>query len=212
MNIHTLYRPFLRFFRSRRTRLFHELMRPAAGGRILDVGGYHWFWTGMECRNPITCLNTELPNPAEPVPAQFRYVRGDGRHLPYNDGDYDIVFSNSVIEHLGSYEDQRRFASEIRRVGRRYWVQTPNRWFPIEPHLLTPVIHYLPRSVQRRLIGRFTVWGLVTRPTRAQVDAFLSEVRLLTEREMEELFPDARILSERFLGLRKSFIAVKGEE
>lgn len=211
MNIHTLYKPFLSFFRSRRKRLFHLIMKPAATQRILDVGGYHWFWERMECRNPITCLNLMVPPFAEPVSNQFHYVQGDGRHLPYKNAEYDIVFSNSVIEHLGTYDDQRQFAAEVRRVGKSYWVQTPNRWFPVEPHLLTPIIHYLPKRIQRHLLRRCTVWGLVARPTRSQAEEFLSTVRLLTEREMRELFPDARIVAERILGVKKSFIAVKTE-
>ena len=209
MNIHSIYRPFLNFFRSRRKRLFHLLMKPTSNQKILDVGGYHWFWSQMECQNPITCLNLHIPQLPKSLSAQFSYVQGDGRHLPYDNAEYDIVFSNSVIEHLGNYENQKRFAAEIRRVGKSYWVQTPNRWFLVEPHLVTPLIHYLPKAAQKYLLRWCTVWGLVTRPTPDQIDTFLSEVRLLTEREMQELFPDARILSERFLGFKKSFIAVK---
>lgn len=121
------------------------------------------------------------------------------------------MFSNSVIEHLGHYEDQKRFAAEIRRVGKSYWVQTLNRWFPVEPHLISPLIHYLPKRIQKRLIRWFTIWGLVTRPTNEQVSGFLSEVRLLTEREIRDLFPDAKIVVNRFLGFKKSLIAVKAE-
>jgi hypothetical protein len=88
-------------------------------------------------------------------------------------------------------------------------VQTPSRWFPIEPHLIAPFIHYFSKRIQRRLIRYFTVWGWLTRPTQHQITAFLDEVRLLTYREMVELFPDCSILRERILGLTKSFIAVR---
>lgn len=209
MNIHTLYNPFLSFFRSRRKRLFNLLIRPSSNQSILDVGGCHLFWEQMECHNTITCLNLKIPQLSKPVSNQFNYVQGDGRYLPYSNTAYDIVFSNSVIEHLGCYENQKQFAAEIRRVGKSYWVQTPNRWFLIEPHLITPLIHYLPKTIQKHLLRRCTIWGLVARPTRNQVDAFLSEIRLLNKHEMSELFPDATILSERILGFTKSFIAVK---
>lgn len=189
--------------------MFHRMITIADGDRILDVGGYHWFWREMDCENPVTCLNLRIPDTAGEAPSQFTYVRGDARHLPCAEQAYDVVFSNSVIEHLGSYDDQRRFASEIRRVGRSYWVQTPNRSFPIEPHLVAPFIHYLPVRIQRHLIRWLTLWGLVSRPTRKQIDDFLAEVRLPTEREMRDLFPDAHIVAERFLGLKKSLIAVK---
>jgi hypothetical protein len=128
--------------------------------------------------------------------------------LQFSDGEFDIVFSNSVIEHLGTWEAQQRFAREVRRVGRRYWVQTPAREFIIEPHLLTPCIHWLPRHLQFRLARRCTVWGIIERPTPARAAAYLSELRLLGFDEFAQLFPDSLILRERFLGFTKSYVAV----
>lgn len=123
------------------------------------------------------------------------------------------MYSNSVIEHLGDLVSQQTFAKEIARVGIRYYVQTPNKRFPIEPHLLTPLIHYflpyLPRSLQRYLLRYFTLWGWITRPTVQECERFLREVRLLDEYELQLLFPDAEIRRERFLGLTKSLIAIK---
>jgi len=137
------------------------------------------------------------------------WVIADGRYLPFKDGAFDITYSNSVIEHLGDFASQQAFAREIARVGIHYYVQTPNRRFPIEPHLITPVIHYLPKSAQKRLLRNFTIWGLVTRPTARQCDDFMQEVRLLDERELGQLFPEAEIWHERVLGVTKSLIAVK---
>ena len=114
-----------------------------------------------------------------------------------------------MIEHLGTLENQETFARECRRVGRRLWVQTPARSFFIEPHLLTPFIHYLPAGLQRRLIRNFSVWGLLTRPTARQLQDFMTEVRLLNRREMQGLFPDCQIVSEKIAGLVKSYIAVR---
>lgn len=85
----------------------------------------------------------------------------------------------------------------------------PNRWFLVEPHLITPLVHYLPKLVQRRLLRNFTIWGLITRPTIQQCENFLQEVHLLGKRELKQLFPDAEIWHERVLGLTKSLIAVK---
>lgn len=134
---------------------------------------------------------------------------GDGREMGCADASFDVCYSNSVIEHLFDFESQRRYAAEMRRVGRGIWVQTPARWFFLEPHLMTPFIHFLPRGIQRRLLRNFSVWGWLTRPSPRRVDAFLREVRLLTYREMRELFPDCRIERERFLGLTKAYIAVR---
>lgn len=205
----TLYRPIVAWFRKRRNALFGEIMQPGSADRILDVGGNHGYWANMGCAATITCLNVAPPEPLPPLPPRCSYVRGDGRHLPYEDRSFDIVFSNSVIEHVGTWEDQQRFAKEIRRTGRSFWVQTPNRWFVVEPHLIAPLVHFLPRSVQRRLLRRITPWGWLTHPTPQEVDEFLSQVRLLTLKEMRELFPEATIYIERFFGLAKSFVAVR---
>lgn len=208
MNIHSLYRPFQRYFRTRRMQQFYRLFGLTEETRVLDVGGTLFNWTLLPFRPRLTIVNISLPS----LPGnndRTAWIIADGRHLPFGDGTFEIVYSNSVIEHLGDLENQRAFANEIRRVGKCYYVQTPNRWFPVEPHLITPFIHFFPRSVQRRLLRNFTVWGLVTRPTDQQCDQFLREVRLLDKAELRELFPDAEILYERVLGLVKSLIAFR---
>ena len=124
-----------------------------------------------------------------------------------------MVFSNSVIEHVGDAESQRRFAREVARVGRAYWVQTPNRWFPVEPHLLTPMIHFLPRPWQKAVIEKFTIWEWVAHPRPDQrafyLEHYLRDIQLLDSRSMRRLFPGARLIRERFLGLTKSLIAAR---
>ena len=105
--------------------------------RILDVGGTPANWLLTDVRPRVTLLN--MPRGQERDEASFTFVSGDGCQLPFRDQSFEIVFSNSVIEHVGTPDQQRRFAHEIQRVGRRYWVQTPNRRFPVEPHLLTPL-------------------------------------------------------------------------
>jgi hypothetical protein len=133
--------------------------------------------------------------------------------MPVPDQSFDIVFSNSVIEHVGDRDQQRLFANEVRRVARRYYVQTPNRRFPIEPHLLTPFIHWLPRSWQRTIVRRFTIWQWIERPApdrRAYyIEHYLRDIRLLNRADVARLFPDAQIQQERWMGLTKSLIAVR---
>ncbi|MDQ7030857.1 MAG: methyltransferase domain-containing protein [Ardenticatenia bacterium] len=207
MNIHRLYRPFLRYFRTKRMRQVCRLFGLTEETRVLDVGGYFFNWSLAPTVPSLTILNLNPPISRED--REHSWVVADRRHLPFKDGAFDIVYSNSVIEHLGGFANQQAFAREIARVGIRYYVQTPNRWFPVEPHLLTPLIHYLPKSVQKRLLRNFTVWGLVTRPTDRRCEEFLQEVRLLDERELRQLFPDADILHERVLGFTKSLIAIR---
>ena len=214
MNIFDVYNLFCPHFRQKRRKIFYKLMKPLENERILDVGGDHWFWSTMGWKSPITLLNLYIPD--VPYDAkQFSYVLGDGVKNPFQDKEYDIVFSNSTIEHVGAFENQVKFANEIRRTGKRYWVQTPNRWFFMEPHLVTPFIHYLPRNWQRKLLRYCTVWGLVAKPSKEQIDKFMTTIRLLTRTEMRRLFPDALLYEERFLFFAKSFVAYKvleGEE
>ncbi|HVS51834.1 MAG TPA: class I SAM-dependent methyltransferase [Opitutaceae bacterium] len=211
MNIHSLYARLSPFFRRRRRRRFFALVAPRAGERVLDVGGTADFWRDGGLRASLTLLNRDATaDRAGGAPGEkIVFVVGDGCALPFRDGEFDVVFSNSVIEHVGSWERQQAFAAEARRVGRRLWVQTPARGFFIEPHLLAPFIHWLPRAWQRRLVRNFTVRGWLERPDAAAVEAFLDEVRLLTFREMQALFPDCAIRRERFLGLTKSYLAVR---
>jgi hypothetical protein len=200
----------VRWFRRRRMRRFERTFAITAATRVLDVGGTAINWEYLSVRPRLVILNTGRERrDAEGV----TWVVGDGCSLPFPNGAFDIVFSNSVIEHVGPQERQCLFAREIARVGRAYWVQTPNRWFPVEPHLLTPFLHWLPARVRARMARRLTVWQWVTRPTpdRRQfyVEHFLGDIRLLGPAEMERLFPGAHLLRERFLGLTKSLVAVR---
>jgi ubiquinone/menaquinone biosynthesis C-methylase UbiE len=179
--------------------------------RILDVGGTPFNWSLLDVHPRVTIVN--MPRAREAFNAQFRSVFADGRALPFPDRSFDIVFSNSVIEHVGDPESQRQFANEIARVGQSYWVQTPNRSFPVEPHLLTPFLHFLPAALQRRIARKFTVWSLIERPTPDRwefyIEHYLRDIRLLDARELERLFRGAGIVRERLCGLTKSLIAVR---
>ncbi|WP_456426213.1 methyltransferase domain-containing protein [Rhodocaloribacter sp.] len=188
---------------------FQSLFKPTASTTILDVGGTPYNWNLLDCEAQITLLNLSIPENHESQPPNYHFVKGDGTDLAYPDGAFDIAYSNSVIEHLYTYEQQAKFAAEIRRVGKRVWVQTPARSFFFEPHLITPFVHYLSRTWQRRLLRNFTVWGLLVRPSRERVDQFLEEVRLLGLQEMQALFPDCTIYRERFLFFTKAYIAIR---
>lgn len=175
--------------------------------RVLDVGGTPTNWAYIAARPTITLLNLQKAKTAT-IPENMTFVEGNGCDLPYDDCSFDVVYSNSVIEHVGTWENQEAFAREVRRTGAGYFVQTPNRAFPIEPHWLGVGIHWLPRNL-RAPIGRYTsIWGLVAKPSRARRDAKVAEVRLLTAKEMRELFPEARIQHERVLGISKALVAV----
>jgi SAM-dependent methyltransferase len=182
--------------RRQRTRLFERLMDPRPGTTVVDVGCGESGLAAFRPDLPITGVD-RADRPGYPG---RRFVRADATALPFADGEFDVAYSNSVIEHVVDPAERARFAAEIRRVGRRYFVQTPNRWFPVEPHSLLPLVHWLPRRIGRRL------WRL------GVSDDPFDETRLLGPRELQRLFPDARIVRERFGPLTKSLVATRLRE
>jgi SAM-dependent methyltransferase len=176
--------------RRRRVALLERVLEPRPGATAVDVGcgpaGLAAAGTGLI----VTGVDRD-PRPDYPG---ARFVQADAAQLPFADGEFDIAYSNSVIEHLPP-ESREAYARELRRVGRRWFVQTPNRWFPIEPHALLPFVHWLPRRLGRAL-WRLGVSG----------DPY-DDVQLIAARELRRLFPDAEIVRERAGPLTKSLIA-----
>jgi hypothetical protein len=124
------------------------------------------------------------------------------------DTKYDLVFSNAVIEHVGGHLRRQMFADSVHRLAERHWVQTPYRYFPVEPHFLFPGFQYLPIAVRTSLLRR---WPLVHTPTsdREAARTIVMEVELLSITEMRHYFPSSQIRFERLGGLVKSVIAVQ---
>lgn len=187
--------------------LIKDLPRPLS---ILDIGGTTAFWEAMNFNEEgvsITLLNLSC----EPVSVPgITSVAGDATDLhEFPDHSFDIVFSNSVIEHLFTFDNQKKMAQEIERVGKRYFVQTPNYWFPIEPHWVFPMFQYLPFSVRVFLTQRFSLGHIKKIPGKKNAREQVKEVRLLSLKEMEDLFSNGNIYKEKIWGLNKSFVAYK---
>lgn len=202
--------------RSKRFALFNGLVKrkiastPNCLLRLLDVGGTESYWHQVgyvgEGILDITILNLDSFSPTIP---SIKSVVCDARSLCFGDREFDIVFSNSLIEHVGGLDDQRRVADEIRRVGLAYWVQTPNYYFPIEPHSLVPLLQFFPRQAKPYLVRYFTP------KERQNVAGFKKEIldiQMLTRRRVGLLFPEAQIWEEGAVGLTKSFVALRGWE
>jgi hypothetical protein len=195
--------------RIRRFTFFKELLQAVPRPiRILDIGGTQVFWEVMDFTDEpgihIVILGLAVP---QTTYENFTGVAGDATNLTqFADNEFDVVFSNSVIEHVGDYDKQSQMAQEVRRVGRRYFVQTPNFFFPIEPHFLFPAYHWLPMSMRVWLLRHFDLgWGERTDDidrAREQIEG----IRLLRRREIVELFPGSKLYEERVLGLVKSFV------
>ncbi len=201
-----IHRPLARYFRSRRLRRFARSFNVDEQTKVLDLGGAEYYWPWLEVRPRVTVANYAARDLKR---VALDWVRADGRNLPFRDGAFDVVYCNSVLEHLPDEASREAMAREIERVGLGYSVQTPNRWFPLEAHTLTPAFHFLPKRWQARLARNFTIWGRLQRPSRAEARGFVENIRLLSARDLQGLFPDAAIERERFLGLTKSLIAVR---
>lgn len=188
--------------RSRRRKfgLFMETMAPTAETTVLDVG-VDDFAFGELSDNEGSCGTLNFFEDMYPWPerltavglhegARFRagypaarYVQGNALELPFEDRTFDIVFSNAVIEHVGGEEQQRCFVTETLRVGRRVFVTTPNRWFPVEVHTRLPLVHWLPDRVAHR------AYDLAHKP-------WAKRNRLLGPAALAALFPgDVRIVN-----------------
>ena len=189
------------------TALFNQLSGPV---RVLDVGGDEKFWDvrlGKENRLQLTLLNL-LTSPAKD--ARYRIVAGDARFMPFQAGMFDVVFSNSVIEHLGSFENQKKMADEIRRVGKRYFIQTPSKWFPLEPHFLFPGFQFLPFSWRVWIASHYAAGWYCHPGDASAARKEVESIRLLTKKECARLFAGSTILVERLFGLPKSYLILGG--
>jgi len=197
-------------FREKRFRFFLSLLERVQSElpiRILDIGGTESYWERMnfvEKNNlKITLLNLEK------APVKYKNIesiKGDACDLSqFGDDQFDIVFSNSVIEHLFSKENQQKMAREAMRVGKYYYIQTPNYYFPIEPHWLFPFFQFLPFKIRVFLTMKFSLGHHKKTKDKRFAIQRVNEVKLLTEREMKNLFPAGNVYREKFLGLVKSF-------
>ncbi len=201
-------------FRQKRFKHFLKFIEPLPKPvKILDVGGTQSFWEQMKLTSPdevnITILNispfhTTLPN--------FKMIDGDARSMKiFSDKEFEIVFSNSLLEHIGNFEEQKKSAMEIIRVGKKIFVQTPNYYFPFEPHFLFPFFQFLPANAKIFLLTHFSLGWYEKQRTRGDAEKLIKSLNLLTLRKIKELFPNARYISEKFLFLTKSFTILSEE-
>jgi hypothetical protein len=208
------YRWIWRFWKERRFGRFVTTLVPLPTDRLLDIGGYpfNWFARGGVV-SLVDVMNLELAPLDGPLPdgaPEIRAIAGDARSMDFADGSYDIVFSNSVIEHVGSLDDQMAFAREARRVGRKLWIQTPARSCPIEPHYLGLGIHWFPASWHVPLARWTSVRGLTGSASIDELRSIARHTRLMNKREFAAMFPDCEIWTERLLGIfPKSYVAVR---
>jgi hypothetical protein len=195
--------------RIRRWQWFTETFPDLPEMSVLDLGGRVDTWERAPARaKHVHVVNLE-PLPSE-LPTWAEADRADACALPgyIARRRYDLVFSNSVIEHVGGHERRLRFAEAARNLADAYWVQTPYRYFPVEPHWIAPGMQFLPVAARSRLAHRWPL-GHTRSPDRVSALQDVLWTELLDRTQLRHYFPDATLRAERVLGLTKSLIAVR---
>jgi hypothetical protein len=201
--------------RKRKLELFSKIIIPTESMRVLDVGAevdpsgakglqfidfYPW-------KDRISAINLspEHVSSIKQLYPDVDAIAGDACELPWPDNYFDVVYSNAVIEHLGTFERQKKMATEIMRVGKTWFVTTPNRWYPFEFHMRLPLVTWLP--------GNAYLWAgrIVTYNHGKNKYTFVSkrnDLRLMTAHELKHCFPNSKIIKHRVTFMAETLIAV----
>ena len=199
------------FFRRRRMRRLVDIVGIRPGMRVLDLGGTPVIWEHVLAPLEITLLNlpgtlskgtSEISQSPQLRHHKFHVIEGDACNVTqFGDRSFDLVFSNSVIEHVGPPHKQVEFAREVLRLGRSYWVQTPSMWFPIEVHSGMPFYWFYPgwlrAALMRHWRKRLPSWWA----------DYMDTTRVLSRRRMATLFPSGRTRVDYFFCIPKSYVS-----
>ena len=196
-----MLRPVPRKLRGEKLRLFFREMRPTRENTFLDVGG------GLGIAGEFTSLysffdrkvtlNIRRMDFQTEVDTLLEQIIADGCRMPFASRSFDFVFCNPVIEHVGSWQKQEGLASSIRLIAKKgYLVPTPNKHFPLEPHTLLPFYHFMPAKMQKVLIRLALGYLKEYKP-----------IFLLSKQELQDLFPEAKILLGGFPPLGINLVA-----
>lgn len=184
-----------------------ELKKPL---KIIDLGGSDYYWKHLEMTDnsdfEILILNNEIQDTGSF--RNIRFMKKDVKELSFiEDKEYDLVYSNSLIEHLNTFEEQKKLAKEISRIGKRFFIQTPNFYFPVEPHFLFPFFQFLSVKMKTKLISKHNLGWYERQTDPEKAEELARSVRLLKENELKDIFPGCKIYKEKYFQLTKSFIA-----
>jgi len=204
--------------RARKLELFNLIMQPSEQLSLLDIGAeaglgggenyqlvdsYPWkekITAGNISPEHVSALKEKYP--------EIESVVADACELPWPDKHFDIVYSNAVIEHVGDFERQKRMAAEIMRVGKRWFVTTPNRWYPFEFHMRLPFVTWLPFEGYL-WVGSIVFYNHVKGKYTA--GRRRDDLRLMTARELRKCFPDSRVIKQRVTFMSETLIVVGGD-
>ncbi|HEV8567048.1 MAG TPA: class I SAM-dependent methyltransferase [Actinoplanes sp.] len=195
--------------REQRSRWLVETFPDLAEMSVVDLGGRVGFWSRLPVR-PRHVHVVNLEPPPTDLPDWAEVDHGDACALPEHIAArrYDLVFSNSVIEHVGGHERRLRFAESVHLLAPAHWVQTPYRYFPVEPHWIAPGMQFLPIAARREMARR---WPLAYTPGRTREEALARVlwIELIDKTQMRSYFPHSTLRTEKVAGITKSLIAYK---
>jgi hypothetical protein len=177
---------------------------------VLDLGGTPRFWSAAPVR-PQRVVTVNLEDEDDAGLNWVMPVTGDACDLPtaVRRDRFDLVFSNSLIEHVGGHERRKQFAAQVHMIAERHWIQSPYRYFPVEPHWVFPWHQHLPVATRAWVSRRWPLGHIRSSPNRAVADAL--SVELLSKTEMRYYFPDSQLLEERVVGITKSLVAARSD-
>lgn len=199
--------------RAKRWAITEELFPNFRQLDVVDLGGTVESWMRAPLK-PRAVVVVNLFEPGRSCVDWITAVQGDACEAvqileqTQRKSTFDLVYSNAVLEHVGGHAQRARFAAAVRELAPRHWIQTPYRYFPLEPHWLFPGMQFLPLATRAQIALR---WPLAHTPASTLEEARSSVLwtELIGITEMRELFPDSHLVHERIAGVTKSIIAVK---
>lgn len=210
-----IFRKFSRISRIRKNHLFQKLLQEIPDAKILDIGSEigekdFFFIDSHPYKHNITSINIspEHVNKIKETYPEVTASVGDARSLEFPDNYFDVVYSNAVIEHVGDLEDQFKMASEVMRVGKNWFITTPNRFFPFEFHMRLPLVTWLPHKVMH-WFGSHCGYNHVHRKYMSGNRYY---VRLVTPTGFKRMFPGSCVIQQRVTVMPETLIAVGGEK
>ena len=204
--------------RQRKLELFNRIIVPTETMKVLDVGAqvapsggrsvqFIDFYPWKERISAINLSPEHISSIKQHYP-EIEAVVGDACELPWPDKHFDVVYSNAVIEHLGTLERQKKMAAEIMRVVKKWFVTTPNRWYPFEFHMRLPFVTWLPGNAYL-WAGRIISYNHLRRKYMFGIKR--NDLRLITSRELQDCFPHSRIIKQRVTFMAETLIAIGGD-
>ena len=192
--------------RSRRWAMLKEEFPQLVDMNVVDLGGTPDTWRQADVHPlHVTCVNLQFGGGE--VPSWITMVEADACQASTL-GHFDLVFSNSTIEHVGGHARRNEFVAVVKALAPHHWVQTPNRYFPVEPHFVFPAAQFLPTRPRAWIAEHWPLSNAGAVAGKSARECVL-EIEVLSATELRHYFEESRIIRERVLGLTKSLIAVR---